>query len=139
MSIKKLSLLQLLLIASLANCCWARPAFHRQQQLAAARNEVTSQEGDQQLPNELLEQLAALRSPVVGQQHYKKRRPNNYWKQLQLQPQRLQWSQLRRRYHDVPHDGVIPPGGGNYYSNDVLPLSTYEIYEPEPIYSTAYY
>ncbi|KAH8262995.1 hypothetical protein KR044_002827 [Drosophila immigrans] len=134
MSINERNLLQVLLIISLGLGCWARPKPARQQ-LNPALNEVTAHEldlaADPQIPNDLLEQLSTMRSSA-GHQH-KKRRPNasNYWKPLQ---HRLQHSPFRGRgFYNVP------PGGGNYFSNDALPLSTYEIYDPQPIYSTAYF
>ncbi|XP_062134791.1 uncharacterized protein LOC133844704 [Drosophila sulfurigaster albostrigata] len=146
MSIIKRNLLLLLLIINLSIGCWARPKpAPKHQQLDAALNEVTSREfdwaSDPQIPNNLLEQLSAMRSASVADHqhhphhHQKKRRPSNYWKSVQQQQQRF-----RGRFFNVPPPpGGIPPGGGNYYSNEVLPLSTYEFYEPEPIYSTAYY
>ncbi|XP_034473915.1 uncharacterized protein LOC117781271 [Drosophila innubila] len=133
MSINKLNLLllQLLLIVNLGIGCWARPKWQQQQD--AALNEVTSQEvpiAAEQIPNNLIEELSALRSP---RGYYKKRR--SFYKTQAV----LQHSQIRGRFYNVPADGypevgVIPPGGANYYSNEVLPLSTYEIYEPETMY-----
>ncbi|KAL7741755.1 hypothetical protein ACLKA6_000364 [Drosophila palustris] len=134
MSINKLNLLLLqllLLIISLGIGCWARPRWQhqQQQQLDAALNEVTSQEAEQ-IPNDFIEEMSALRS---SRGYYKKRRSfyNSPF---------LQHSQFRgRSFYKVPaarypEVGVIPPGGANYYSNEALPLSTYEIFEPETMY-----
>lgn len=101
--------LPLLLLLSLALCgCWARPRD--------LLNEVNSEEAtpDDYIDNDLVQRIS--NRPVVGTQ-FLKQRHDFYMPPAQLYPQL-----------------VIPFGGGNYYSNYVLPMSTYEIVEPEPIF-----
>ncbi|XP_023164538.1 uncharacterized protein LOC111595187 [Drosophila hydei] len=108
MYIKSLSLPLLLLVSFALAGCWARPRD--------LLNEVTSQEAtpDDYIDNDLVQRIS--NRPVVGAS-FLKQRHDFYMPSAQLYPQL-----------------VIPYGGGNYYSNYVLPMSTYEIVEPEPIY-----
>ncbi|XP_030555539.1 uncharacterized protein LOC115758884 [Drosophila novamexicana] len=118
-------LLQLLCLASFV---LGRPSDN------PALNEVSSQEtaNEEYMNNDMMQQISA--SPVVGGAFYKQRRA--FYNSGQL------WrNSFLRRFYQLPGSSVYPelaisPGGGNYYSNEVLPLpmSTYEIIEPETLF-----
>lgn len=128
--------LMLLLIACLVLCSWALPKpAPGKVPTFSNYNEVTSQE-DEDIHNDILRQLAALRAITTESSYQKKRRaqfaagthPN----------ERSSYSRFLGRVFTQPsfkytEDAAVPPGGANYYSNYV-PLSTYEISEPETVY-----
>ncbi|EDW63929.1 uncharacterized protein [Drosophila virilis] len=120
-------LLQLLCLASLV---LGRPSD------SPALNEVNYQEAanEDYMNNDMMQQISAMPSPVVGGAFYKQRRafynPGQLWR-----------SSFLRRFYQMPGSNVYPelaisPGGTNYYSNEVLPMpmSTYEIIEPETMF-----
>ncbi|XP_064548614.1 uncharacterized protein LOC135435475 [Drosophila montana] len=105
---------------------------------APALNEVSSQEdgqpNDDYINNDMVQQISAMPSPVVGGAFYKQRHAF-----YNPPPAQLWRSSFLRRFYQVPGSSVYPelaisPGGGNYYSNEVLPMSTYEIIEPETMF-----
>ncbi|EDW03812.1 GH10302 [Drosophila grimshawi] len=124
-SLKSISVL--LCLASVLFCgCLARPLIADD----SAANEVTSQEtivDDDYGNNDAMQQFA----PVVGGAFYKQRRAY-YAAPPQAAPTAQLWrsSFLQRFYNFYP----MATGGGNYLSNEVMPLSTYEIIEPEAMY-----
>lgn len=123
--------LVLLLIACLMLCSWARP----KPQLSNLHNEVTYQEEDEDIHNDILRQLALMQA--MASRIFNPKKPQTTFA---TQPYEAPLSSrfLGRVFTQpsLKYSGdadSIPPGGANYYSNYV-PLSTYEISEPEALY-----
>lgn len=112
-------------------CSWARP----KPQQSSLQNEVTYQEEDEDIHNDVLRQLALMTS------FYTTKKPHTpFAASASTQPyEGPLLSRFLGRIFTQPslkyygNADSIPPGGANYYSNYV-PLSTYEISEPEDLY-----
>ncbi|KAH8249116.1 hypothetical protein KR032_006128 [Drosophila birchii] len=114
MSSTKLALL-ILVVACLILIAWARPRSR-----SSMYNEVTSLPAERRLSNEILDQISPMRKP--SKRHY-------YLKRKMAMPR----SPFLERFYNMPQP-EIAPGGANFFGNDVMPLSTYEIIEPESYY-----
>ncbi|KAH8279881.1 hypothetical protein KR054_009467 [Drosophila jambulina] len=110
----KLALL-ILVVACLILIAWARPRSR-----SSIYNEVTSLPAERRLSNEILDQISPMRKP--SKRHY-------FLKRKMTIPR----SPFLDRFYNMPQ-AEIAPGGANYFGNDVMPLSAYEILEPESFY-----
>ncbi|EDV58933.1 uncharacterized protein LOC6543290 [Drosophila erecta] len=120
MSSSKLAFL-ILVIACLVLIAWARPRSR-----SSIFNEVTSLPAERRMSNEIMDQISPMRRPH-RRDYFVKKRP--------LISSRMMMSRSPfpgRFYSDAVQQ--IAPGGANYFGNDVLPFSTYEILEPESLY-----
>ncbi|SPP79462.1 uncharacterized protein LOC117582003 [Drosophila guanche] len=88
-------------------------------------NEVTSLPVERErLSNELLaEQISPWRRQTKKDFYLKRHSFINPKMMLSRSP-------FLQSFYDVPEPDIAP-GGANYFGNEVLPLSTYEIMEPE--------
>ncbi|XP_017108677.3 uncharacterized protein [Drosophila bipectinata] len=118
MTNSKLALL-LLVIACVMIIAWARPRSR-----SSIFNEVTSLPAERRMSNDILDQISPMRRPskrsfVIKHPAFPRlKMPRSYIREglyNELQPE-------------------IAPGGMNFYGNDVLPLSTFELLEPDTLY-----
>ncbi|KAH8259103.1 hypothetical protein KR038_003026 [Drosophila bunnanda] len=114
MSSSKLALL-ILVVACLMLIAWARPRSR-----SSVYNEVTSLPAERQLSNEIMDQISPIRKPSKRHYFLKRKMMTNR-------------SPFLERFYNMPQP-EIAPGGVNYFGNDVMPMSTYEILEPESFY-----
>ncbi|XP_001356780.3 uncharacterized protein [Drosophila pseudoobscura] len=116
-------LLLVLVVVTLLLLVAARPKSR-----SPVYNEVTSLPAEREsLGNELLEQQI---SPWRRQakKDFSMRRHSYINPKMMLSR-----SPFLQRIYDLPEPDIAP-GGANYFGNEVLPLATYEIMEPESLY-----
>ncbi|EDV32050.1 uncharacterized protein Dana_GF15637 [Drosophila ananassae] len=118
MTNSKLALL-LLVIACLMFIAWARPRSR-----SSVFNEVTSLPAERRMSNDILDQISPMRRPAKRSF-------------LVKQPKFARLKMPRSYFRDGFYNELQPeiaPGGMNFYGNDVLPLSTFELLEPDSLY-----
>ncbi|EDW85295.1 uncharacterized protein Dwil_GK18925 [Drosophila willistoni] len=121
-----LSISKLLIISLIICCCSARPKLPSQ---LSSSNEVIPLQSEENINNEILQELATISKKIDRNGNYPMKRRSFY--QPKMMPT-LRRSPFLERFYNLPT--AITPGGGNYYRNDVRPVSTYEIMEPEGFY-----
>ncbi|XP_016990402.2 uncharacterized protein LOC108052514 [Drosophila rhopaloa] len=120
MSSSKLALI-ILVIACLILIAWARPRTR-----SSIYNEVTSLPAERRMSNDIMDQISPIRRPHNREYFLKSRsfdRPKMIFSQSPF---------FENFYGDLQPE--IAPGGSNYFGNDVQPLPTYEILEPESLF-----
>ncbi|XP_017014935.2 uncharacterized protein [Drosophila takahashii] len=120
MSSSKLVLL-ILVIACLLFITWARPRSR-----SSIYNEVNSLPAERRMSNEIMDQISPLRVPHK-REFFLKRRSFASPKMM------MSRSPFLERFYNQPVP-EIAPGGSNYFGNNVEPLSTFEILEPESLF-----
>ncbi|XP_037711207.1 uncharacterized protein LOC119548168 [Drosophila subpulchrella] len=120
MSSSKLALL-ILVIACLVLIAWARPRSR-----SSLYNEVNSLPAERRMSNEIMDQISPMRRPHK-REFFPKRRSFDSPKML------MSRSPFLERFYNHPAPEMAL-GGWNYFDNDVLPLSTFEILEPESLF-----
>ncbi|KAH8413023.1 hypothetical protein KR009_007446 [Drosophila setifemur] len=118
MSCSKLVLL-ILVVACLILIAWARPRSR-----SSVYNEVTSLPAERRVNNDIMDQISPMRRPFKREFLLKRR---------SFPKMTMSRSPFLERFYNEPQ-AEIAPGGMNFFGNDVLPLSTYEIIEPEAFY-----
>ncbi|KAH8276390.1 hypothetical protein KR018_000277 [Drosophila ironensis] len=111
--------LLLLVIAFLVLVAWARPRSR-----SSIFNEVTSLPVQRRMSNEILDQISPMRRPIKRDFFLKRRA---FPRLVMPRSPYLEDVQEERQVQ-------IAPGGMNFFGNDVLPLATYEVLEPESLY-----
>ncbi|XP_017110295.1 uncharacterized protein LOC108134488 [Drosophila elegans] len=120
MSSSKIALL-ILVIVCLVLIAWARPRSR-----SSIYNEVTSLPAERRMSNEIMDQISPLRRP---------HKRNFFLKKRPFVGSKMMMSRspfLDRFYSDLQPE--IAAGGANYFGNEVMPLPTYEILEPESLF-----